>query len=493
MAQIREDQKKQMQEKSLFKNSIYKSMLSFANIVIPLIIGPYITRLLNVELYGAYNKVFAEFQVFLIFAAPGIYTFGVREISKIRNDIKKVGQLFTNLFIISLITNIVVGVIYTVYALKTSSGITTYIYLVFLIQIVANIFYMEFLNEALENYKFITVKTIIVKVIYLVLILTCVRKPDDIIIYALVISFIQFLNNVLSYIYIKRRIKFDFSNVKLLQYIKPLFLVLVLSNVEILYGQLDRLMLGKYVSDVSVTFYFIPYNLIATLASIPYSVINVAIPRLSYLARANEPGAFEETLKKVIASVLFMILPMCFGVAVLAKEVVFLYAGDKYSGMVPVMIVACMMRIVISLQSVMSNLVLYVNDKEKVIVWQTFIFGVVNLILNCILTATGKLTPFTAMLSTTIATAGLVVVHLLYARRKMGMKVPIFTRQNMVYLILSLCFIPIAWTIKKIGFGFYANIALIIIACVLLYVGVLWIKKDASLNTIIGKIKNRLH
>ena len=154
-----------MQSKSLFKNSIYKALLSIVNIAIPIIIGPYITKLLNVDLYGAYNKVYAEFQIFLIFATFGIYTFGVREISKIRNDEKKVASLFTNLFVIGIITNLLVGIIYVVYALISSNGITTKIYMVFIIQIVANIFYIEFLNEALENYKFITIKTLFVTII----------------------------------------------------------------------------------------------------------------------------------------------------------------------------------------------------------------------------------------------------------------------------------------------------------------------------------------
>ena len=90
-----------MENKSLFKNSIYKCLFNIANIAIPIIIGPYITKLLDVDLYGAYNKVYAEFQIFLIFATFGIYTFGVREISKIRNDKKAVATLFTNLFVLA--------------------------------------------------------------------------------------------------------------------------------------------------------------------------------------------------------------------------------------------------------------------------------------------------------------------------------------------------------------------------------------------------------
>ena len=71
---------------SLLKNSIFKAILSFANIVVPLLVGPYIVKLLDVNLYGVYNKVYSEFQLFLTFASFGVYTYGVREISIIRKD-----------------------------------------------------------------------------------------------------------------------------------------------------------------------------------------------------------------------------------------------------------------------------------------------------------------------------------------------------------------------------------------------------------------------
>lgn len=480
-----------MESKSLFKNSIYKALLSLANIVIPIIIGPYITKLLDVELYGAYNKVYAEFQIFLIFATFGIYTFGVREISKIRNDEKKVASLFTNLFTLGVITNLVVGIIYVLYSIISSNGITTQIYMVFIIQIVANIFYIEFLNEALENYKFITIKTLVVKILYLLLLLVFVKKPEDIIIYAVVISFIVFLNNIISFIYVKRKIKFDFKNVKILKYIKPLFLVLILTNVEILYGQLDRIMLGKFVSDVSVTEYYIPYYLISMLASIPFSIINVSIPRLSYIAKAEGKESYEKTLKTSISSLLFIIIPMCMGIAVLSKEVIFLYAGDKYQNISYVLVLACIIRIIISIESVLTNLVLYVNDKEKVIVKISFIYGIANLIMNSLLVIFKVLTPFTAMLTTAIAEIALITTQYIYIKIKMNIKVPLFTKSNITYLILALCFIPISYIVKKINLGFYPNIILIIALCVMLYGGTLLIKKDDSLYIIINKLKNK--
>ncbi len=481
-----------MSSKSLFRNSIYKALLSCANIVIPLIIGPYITRLLDVNLYGAYNKAYAEFQVFLIFATFGIYTFGVREISKIRNDKEKVAKTFTNLFVLGIITNTIVGIIFVIYSIFTTTGITTSIYLVFIIQIVANIFYVEFSNEALENYKFITIKTIIVRFLYLILLLTLVKKPDDILLYGIIVSGIVFLNNIISYIFVRKQIQFDFKEIKLKEYIKPLFLVLIMTNIEILYSQLDRVMLGKFVSDVAVTMAYIPYYLVSTLASIPYSIINVSIPRLSYMIESDGKEKYEGALNTSIRSLLFIIIPMCLGVIVLSKEIIFLYAGDKYSNIYPILMLAGAERIIISIQSIMTNLVLYANNKEKVIVKFTLIYGVANLIMNSVLIVFNIFTPFTAILTTTIAETMLVITQYIYIKKKMKINIQLFSKSNLVYLGLSLLFIPVAIITKIIDLGFYINIIAIILICILIYVGVLYIRKDPILNMILDKIFRRL-
>ena len=324
------------------------------------------------------------------------------------------------------------------------------------------------------------------------MLLVFVRKPEDIIPYSIIISFIVFLNNIISFIYVKKKIKFDFKHLKLLQYLKPLFLVLILTNVEILYSQLDRIMLGKFVGDVAVTQYYIPYYLISMLSSIPYAIINVSIPRLSYIAKSEGKESYEKTLKVAISSLLFIIIPMCFGVAVLSKEIIFLYAGNKYANISNSLIIACVIRIIISIESVLTNLVLYVNDKEKTIVKFSFIFGLSNLLMNSLLVIFKVLTPFTAMLTTGIAELCLITTQYIYIRKNMDIDVHLFTKQNITYLVLSLCFIPISYVVKKINLGFYTNIAVIMLLCIGLYGTVLLIKKDDAIYIVINKFKNKL-
>ena len=209
------------------------------NIVVPLIIGPYIVRLLDVELYGIYNKVYSEFQIFLTFASFGIYTYGIKEVSKIRDNPKATAKLFSNLFIIAIFTNLISTILYLIFGLGIlgSTGITKIIYLVMVLQIVGNIFYIEYVNEALENYKFITIKSIVVKLFYLLSLLIFVRKPEDIVIYAIIINLTVVLNNLVSFAYAKKVIKFDFSELKIKKYIKPLIIIVIISNVEFLFAQ----------------------------------------------------------------------------------------------------------------------------------------------------------------------------------------------------------------------------------------------------------------
>ena len=127
--------------------------------------------------------------------------------------------------------------------------------------LIANVFYIEWINEAMENFGFITIKTIIVRIIYVVLLLSTVKSTNNLKEYMVVLVLYTLLNNLLSFIYIKKRVRFNFSNIKLKKHIKPMFLVVILSNANVLYTQLDRLMLGEFVSTVSVAYYATAQNI----------------------------------------------------------------------------------------------------------------------------------------------------------------------------------------------------------------------------------------
>ena len=477
---------------SLAKNAIYKVILNLFNLLVPLFVGPYIAGLLNVDLYGAYNRIYAEFSVVLAIGAFGIYNYGMREISKVRNNPQEVNRLFSNLFLIGIASNLLVGVFYVFYFMNRASGVELYVYMVMMIQLVGNMFYIEFVNEAVENYGFITKKTILIRLLYLISIFVFVRKPEDVIPYAIVICMTVFLNNIVSYIYLRKKLRFDFSGLKQIRYqIVPLVVTLLLTNVEILYGQMDKLMLSPVLNDVAVTEYTLPTTLMGMVGTLPLALVSVAIPRLAkYVGEKNE-RAYTDTLHNTTNIFMAMIIPMSLGVFVLSKEIMWLYSRDVYTYVYPVLMVAALSRIVYAYQAIISNLVMYVNSLEKQLTFFLFIFGVANVAMNGILILIGKFSPTTALITTVIATMLFVIFATLYSRKKLGVHCGFFSKRIRGYLIVSALFVPISFLVHLLGQGHLFNMVVTVALCVALYAAYLFKTKDPLLDFILTKVSYR--
>ena len=75
--------------KSISKNIIFKFLLNIFNVVVPIIIGPYVLRVLGPDLMGTINFSQTIYGYFFIFAGFGVYQYGLREISRVRDDKEK--------------------------------------------------------------------------------------------------------------------------------------------------------------------------------------------------------------------------------------------------------------------------------------------------------------------------------------------------------------------------------------------------------------------
>ena len=91
-------------QKSLTKNSIYNIIYTCANILFPFVTSIYVSRIL---LPGGVGKVASAQNIvsyFVIIAALGLPSYGVREFAKVRENTKEKNKLFTELLLISVIS-----------------------------------------------------------------------------------------------------------------------------------------------------------------------------------------------------------------------------------------------------------------------------------------------------------------------------------------------------------------------------------------------------
>ncbi|MEH7119876.1 oligosaccharide flippase family protein [Neobacillus vireti] len=479
-------------QKSLIKNAIYKITLNFFNLIVPVIIGAYVYRTLGSDAIGRVKTGETIFNYFFIFAAFGVYQYGLREVSRIKNDKEKVNQLFTSLFTLGLLTNLVTLVIYlAVSYFGYGSKALFAVLMVYSINFFLNIFYVEWVNEAYEDYGFITVKTMLIKIIYVALLLLFVKSTDDYLIFIGLLATTTGLNNIISYFYVRRRVKFDFRNISFRPHLKPLLMVVIFSNGNILYTQLDRFMLGQFVSERSVSYYTMAQQIATMINALMLSIIQVTIPRLSFLVGGENNEQYLTLLKKIAKVYSALLFPAAIGLFVIADPAVIIYGGKEFSLAGAVLSVFSIYMITIGFESILSNQVIYIKQKENILVRLIFVCGLANLALKALFLYFGILDAKTAILTTAVSNLLLIASEYIYIRKYLKVPFQLLSWTNLKYLVFSLIFIPTAMAVRSVVSGTLVETISIIAVCGGLYVLLLLLTKDEMVTLFTAKLKGK--
>lgn len=480
--------------KSISKNAIFKAMLNLFNIILPILVIPLVTRSVGTELYGYMGYGDSLTTYFLIFASFGVYQYGLREISKVRDDKIKLRQTFTNLFLFTTVTNIAATAVYMFFVAayyKNEPYFYTCIIMGF--SIVFNLFYVEWVNEALENYDFIAIKTMVIRIIYSALILLFVRNQGDYLFYLYLVVGFNFINNIISFIYIKRKLSFDFSNIEFFRHIKPMLYVVILSNTGVLYTQLDKIMLKDSAGGTTaVGYYYMAQRIMTIINTLLLTVIQVTMPRLSNYLGNKSKDKYLILLKRVIKIYFLILFPASIGLLCLSKEVIYIFGGAEFLEAVPIMVVFAIYMLSLGIEGVIANQMIYLHRKEKEDAMLVLAGGILNLIFNSILFFTGTFNAVTAITTTLIANLIVIVLEYGMVKKIIKLDIHLFAFENIKYFFYSLIFIPITFGIKLVIHNILIACLLEIAACGLVYLGILVILKDEVFFELANKILIKL-
>lgn len=482
--------------KSIKANAFFKTLMSIVNIVFPLLTAPYVARVLSMDGYTEYNKAISMLSWFSPFAVFGVYTYGMRTISQIKNDKEEVSKVFSQLFCFSIFASIFVSVVYLVLVMSVPS-FSAYrgMYAITTVQLLFICFATDWANEAYESYGFILVKTFFCRLLYVISVFVFVKKADDVFVYVGLSSLSVLINNVLTFSYAKNKIKFSrFFLKEEISLVKPLFVVFLLVNSSMLYTIFDRFILTWFGNKLSLTYYNVSQTIIVAVVNVTSSILLVSIPRLSHLWADNQKAEYYRMLEKTSSTFLAFHTPCCIGLTCLSREVIYYYSGMKY-------IVASIPFLFFSLRyyisafdMILSKQVLLATGNEKVLTKIYYIGGGYNAIIKIIIVVIGKLTPEVCIITT--ATADILIIVLqIFATKKLGIAFSIFSKSIIKYLVTSLLFIPTVLLIKHFipfeGIKFITlRTTLSMMACAMLYGIMMICTKDEMVLSLFKRIKN---
>ncbi|WGM06370.1 oligosaccharide flippase family protein [Arsenophonus nasoniae] len=188
---------------SITFNGIYKLVLNLFRFTLPVVIIPYVYRTISADNIGAVDYAESIYSYINFLAVLGISYYAIRELGIIRNKKIKASQLFSNIFVVNIMTVLFSLFVYLIILLFFISDDKVYlISLVLMFKLFLLLFDIEWVNEAYEEYKFISIKTMFCRSISLILMYFLVTTKEDYLIYVWLNVLFDTTNSLISLYYI---------------------------------------------------------------------------------------------------------------------------------------------------------------------------------------------------------------------------------------------------------------------------------------------------
>lgn len=344
-------------------------------------------RVLGVTNIGICNYIQSVVQYFCLFSMLGITTLGVREIAKCNGDKLNLNQTFSQLFTLNAIFTAIVLAIYFL-LIETIPNFNQYKKLLYIgaTQIFFGTFAVEWLFRGLEEFKYITIRTLFVRLIYVISIFVFVRNSDDYTIYFLIYSAMIIANGIINWSHGKRFVIFLIQPISLIRpYVKPLIFLGSQAILTSLYTTFNTVYLGMVCGDTQVGFYTTATKIENIILALYSSFTLVMMPRISSLMQSEQQEDIKRLLQSSFNLLFAFVFPCIFFSEFYANELVYLVAGNGYEGAILPMRIVMPLMLIVGLEQILIVQILMPSRSDKQVFINSIIGAVCSILLNVLL------------------------------------------------------------------------------------------------------------
>ena len=368
-------------------NMIMNALLTMSSFIFPFITFPYVSRILLPLGTGKVNFATSVVNYFAMFAQLGIPTYGIRACAKVRDNKEKLSRtvhelLFINLFMCVLVYITFFIALFDVPRLELDKTVS----LVIGLPISLNALGVEWLYKALEKYSYITIRSLVFKVIALVAMFLLVKNQEDYVFYGGITIFAGSASNILNFWNLRKYVILKpLGHYNIRQHIKMVITFFSMSIATTIYTNLDSVMLGFMKGDVDVGYYGAAVKIKNILVSLVTSASAVLLPRASFYVDRKMLDEFYHLLKKTMHFVFLLACPLTLYFIIFAREGIFFLSGEAYAGSILPMQIIMPTLIFIGMTNIIGIQMLVPLGLEKQVLYSEIAGAIVDLILNAIL------------------------------------------------------------------------------------------------------------
>lgn len=479
------------ERKSLKRNFIMNAILTMSSFIFPLITFPYASRILLPEGMGKVSFATSLISYFMMFAQLGIPTYGVRACARVRDNKQELSRTSQELLIINLLTGAASYILlFFVLVFVPRLQAERTLYLVVSLTVLFNCIGMEWLYKALEQYTYITIRSLIFKFVALIAMFALVHTRDDYVIYGGITILAASASNIFNFFHAHRYISMrPIGGYRFKRHLKAVAVFFAMACATTIYTHLDTVMLGFMASDTDVGYYNAAVRIKSILVSIVTSLGAVLLPRASYYVEQGLMEDFRKISRKALNFVFVAACPLMLYFMLFAKQGIYFLSGEAYTGAIVPMQIIMPTLLLIGLTNILGIQILVPLGKEQVVLHSEIAGAVTDVILNALLIP--QYASAGAAVGTLVAEAVVFAVQFTALRKDVCSS---FRSIQYWKILLGLlvgtaasCWVP------KLGLGSF--LTLVISACLFFagYLAALLVTREPLAKEVMGQILGKLH
>ena len=470
-------------------NYILNLINTGTQMLFPLITFPYVCRVIEADGIGQINFFQSIISYISLFTCLGIPMYAIREIARDRSDVVQMNQTAMEILLLHSMLTLVGYAIVAILCLTVPQiQVNIPLFLILSLTIFFTAIGCEWFYKGIEDFKYITIRGLIIKTVSVVLLFIFVKSKTDLLYYGCYTVFGVLGGNIFNFFRLRKYIHREniiFSELHIKRHVKPVLKVFSFSVVTSIYLQLNTVLLGFLKNALAVGYFAAATKVMQMLLMMSSCLGSVMMPRASHLIAENKEDEFNRLIQKSYDFTLAIALPMTIGLIFCAPSLITALCGVKFEhSILPSQIIAPII-LMVAISNVFGIQVLFPKGKINIVTLCCGIGAVADLILNLCLI------PIFSYIGTSIAYLGAEVattVSMYFIGRKY---IPIiyFKKSHLTY---ALGCIVMAFALYGLSLLQLPTLTILLLqgCCgVLAYFIILCICKDEMLVQILSKIK----
>lgn len=477
--------------KSLVKNSIYNIVYKLITALYPLVAVTYVSHILLAEKMGMVSYAQNIVSYFVVIAALGIPTYGIKEIAIKSEDIQARSQVFWELLTINTISTTLALAAYGMLILSVNKFYSNYLlYAVAGLQIAFNYINVDWFYQGMEEYKYISIRSIVVKAIALIALPVAIRTQEDYIWYALIYCMAIAGNNIFNIIRIRRYVVRPSLKLNLCKHLKIISVLLMVSIAVEIYAMIDTTMLGVFCNSSTVGCYSNAMKLTRMVNTMAAAIGTVLFPRLSVIFNNKENEEFNNLVNNGIKIMLMIAIPASLGMILCSKNIILLLFGNSFTDAIPILKILALMIPIVVCNTLMGGQVLVTTNQENKYVISVTTASIVNVILNGLLIPRFGAT--SAAVASLISEAIDLTLYCWFARKYVKL---CFSRRYIVSIAVPLIIYSCisVFVIPAFHLNQLIELCINIIVCAFIYFGLGLLLKNEAMLFSLRKFRRIMH